>query len=367
MAGVLITVTCDWEGETLTTGDLQAMNKLNTELDALATKHGAPIPVTHFICPAYFSRIDPGKEEQRQKVAKRILDSGAIGPADEIGVHVHCWKSLALEAGIPERRIEGKPEGLPTTPQYYSRNGGSNLDVGYAVPLGIYAEQDVVFFLNAVKEMLRKYLNVNPALVTTFRCGGWVTCDVVFRALPQAKLNVDASAVPFHYIQTAIKEYFGLSKLDGWNISIWGNARYDIPAYKQNSLSFATYPDGILGMGDLAISLPAMVNGIVELPDTGMLLAWTNAALMCAHIDKAFELAQASTKDIYISIGLHQEGAGKPADFKVKGYDVTQEEVDLGQWFGIVSAVTHAITTSKNTNIPVGFLTVSAAAQKATS
>ncbi len=362
MASVVVMVTVDWEGDTLNEGDLQAMKILNTELLLIADRVGRAIPLTHFICPAYFTRIDAQNTEERAQKAAQILKSGAIKEGDEIGVHVHCWKSLALEAGIPVEAFQATPVGLssPPVPPNMEWKGNTMPDLGYLVPLGVYDQVNVALFLDKAKGLLQEYLRVQVPL-TSFRCGMWVTCDVVFETLAKAGLTTDASGVPFNYIKTAVKEFFGLDNIDHWNIAIWGDQESTAAPYVRNTLSFAQYPKGIFGVLDPGISPPAIVNGILELPDTSMLIPWSNQALMCAHIDQAFALAETSPKNIYITIGFHQENAGKPARFKIVGYGLSAEEKKM-RVNAILGAVVHALNRAKFTNIKTSFLTVTEAA-----
>ncbi len=110
-----------------------------------------------------------------------------------------------------------------------------------------------------------------------------------------------------------------------------------------------------MGMSDLQISEPAMVNGVVEVPDTAMLLPWANQALMNSHIDQAFEIAEKTGKDVYISIGFHQETCGTPSRFKPKGFDLTKQEEQV-QLNGILGAVAHAVSKSLRQGVPVKFI-----------
>jgi hypothetical protein len=69
-------------------------------------------------------------------------------------------------------------------------------------------------------------------------------------------------------------------------------------------------------------------------------------------------------KEVYISIGLHQENSGKAASFAVKGYPVSDEEKKR-RTNGIVLAVVRALSTLETSGIPMSFLTVSEAAKNA--
>ena len=365
MGDVIMTITVDWEGEKLVPGDLQAMKILNQQLNLIADKIGQAIPLTHFICAAYFTRTDV--EGEREKLAKQIRDSGAIKSVDEIGVHVHCWRGLALESGIKDTDIKGVPIGVDpnSQPPVFRKGLHIGPDIGYTVPVGIYSKEQLTSFLQTTINLLKKYLPTSDPPVS-YRSGMWVTCDVVFDALRQTQLRNEASAFPFNYMNGPVKSLFDSfrvgAKMIPWNVTIWGNSQYGgTDQFLMNSQSFAQYNTGILGMGDAQISGPKIINGIVEVPDTGALIPVTNLNLMNAYIDRAFEIAKTSSSDVYVSIGFHQEDCGQPAFFDVKNFPLTKPEIIRVN--AILGAVAHAISKAQGVEFPVKFLTKEGFAQ----
>jgi hypothetical protein len=359
MPNVVITITVDWEGEKLIAGDLKAMKILNTKLELFASKIGQAIPITHFICPSYLTRTDD--ESERTKIAQTILDSGAIKKEDEVGAHVHCWSSLALEAGIAESDMRMTPIGIqPNSEPAVYRNGKFlGNDFGYTVPFGVYSKANVTKFLNATVGLLQKYLRANPV---SFRCGMWVTCDVIFEAMAQTQLTNEASGIPFNYMNGPVKtvfDGFGFRDLNliSWNVKIWGNAQTisTDPQYVQNTKSFPLYQHGILGMGDPQISGPEMISGIVEVPDTGTLIPITNQGLMNAHIDSAFNIAEKTGEDVYISLGFHQEDCSAAAFFETATNHLTTDETAV-RLNGLLGSIAHIISKSQRSHFPVEFI-----------
>jgi hypothetical protein len=348
-----MTLTVDWEGWFLEPRDLKAMRALYAQLEVLQNSLGEPIPITHFICARYFTETDvaSGIEANQEKMLS------ALGrKQDEIGAHVHSWESLFLASGIPKPKIKALPVGQGFSPPLYYRKGKSELDIGYQVPFGAYDEPEITDVLKATMVLLQKYLSL-PAPPVSFRCGCWVTCNSIFKSLKAAGLQNDASAVPFNYITNVIMNRpKGSSDLTRWLVAIWGDKKVTSgEPWLQNSLSFAQYPNGILGMGDAQISEPEIVDGIVEVPDTTMLLPWANQALMNSHIDQAFKIAETSGQDVYISIGFHQETCGTPSSFEVSGFPLTAEEKQV-QLNGILGAVAHAVSKSLRMKVPVEFI-----------
>jgi hypothetical protein len=353
MPTVVVTITCDWEGEKLEPSDLKAMKVLNTKLELFSQKLGQGIPITHFICPAYFTRTDV--EVDRQMAADVILKSGAIKVGDEIAAHVHCWKSLSQEAGIDPENFEETPLGTPpnSQPAVYRKGSLKYYDIGYTVPFGIYGKGDVKKFLVTTVNLLKTYLKADAV---SFRCGMWVTCDVIFEALVETQLKNDASGIPFGYMNSTVRNFFGRPlNLIEWNVKIWGATPSNAPQYVKNTRSLAQYPSGIEGMGDAAISEPKSVNGIVEVPDTATLVPITNQALMVVHIDRAFEIAETTGKDVYISLGFHQEDCGEEAFFAPKGYPLTKEEEDI-RLNGLLGAIARIVAKSIRAGFAVEFI-----------
>jgi hypothetical protein len=354
MPDIVVTITCDWEGEKLEAVDLTAMKILNQKLVLFSKTLKQAIPITHFICPAYFTRTDG--EEARQNIAKDILKSGAIKKEDEIAAHVHCWKSLSLEAGVDAANFKIGPIGVNPNSQPAFVHGTKQYaqDTGYTVPFGIYAKADAVKFLNTTVTLIGKYLGQSPV---SFRSGMWVTCDVIFEALAETPLRNEASGIPFNYMNTTVRGFAGDKNLVNWNVKIWGNAKTidTDPQYVQNHKSFAQYSSGILGMGDQQISEPKSVSGIVEVPDTGTLIPITNQSLMNKHIDRAFEIAEQTDQDVYISLGFHQEDCGQPAFFNIGTDPLTKEEKEV-RLNGLVGAIAHLISKSIGKKFPVEFI-----------
>src|SRR5262245_3571377 len=102
MAKVIITLTCDWDaldyaytdraGKSCTPPD-----RFNGGVGAITRFHelfGGAIPITHFICPAYFARKSPNESKYADGI-KALAKAG-----DEIALHIHCWKSLVEACGV---------------------------------------------------------------------------------------------------------------------------------------------------------------------------------------------------------------------------------------------------------------------------
>ncbi|HEY0070463.1 MAG TPA: hypothetical protein VGE04_10895 [Chloroflexia bacterium] len=361
MGKVIMTITCDWEGRTIKDEDLQAMFIFNQFLKDAGGSGSRPLPITHFICPAYFTRTYV--EGERTNAAEKIAKSGAIKPGDEVGLHIHCWKSLALEAGILSSDFQLAPVGNnPIAPPGFIRKnpeGGPDIvevqDAGETVALGIYSQAQIQLYLGTGIALLKKYL---AADTVSYRTGMWVTCDAIFSALETTPLKYEASGLPFNFAnfryattKTKIPAY-------EWNGKIWGNAlNGPEPAYLRNTQSFAQYGTGILGVMDPQISQPKAVGTRIEIPDTGALVPAINSALMNKHIDTAFKLADEQNMTVCVCIGFHQESGGNPAFFATTEYPLTPAE-KKSRMNGVQDSVIHALSQAIYKNIPVEFLTI---------
>src|ERR1044071_1343432 len=108
---VVVALTIDWEGAYLAPDGLDALEQLrNRTGDA---------PMTHFVSAAYFT-----KQPRDASVAATI--SRAVRKGDELALHLHAWKSLAVAGGVPPKLapsyLTGTDKGLGFD------DGGGGLD-----------------------------------------------------------------------------------------------------------------------------------------------------------------------------------------------------------------------------------------------
>jgi hypothetical protein len=156
MGKVIITVTCDWDG-------------LDYSLDGQHNPEGNPhfrfdrgiqaidyfdkifdhrIPLTHFICPVYFTRSKFLAEYYSGKISKLIKTSKC-----EIGLHIHGWISLMRACGVaprdpmqdlslPDWGAQGKNRYGLSVP-YRNDAAEEKIDYGHGVPLGAYSRDEI--------------------------------------------------------------------------------------------------------------------------------------------------------------------------------------------------------------------------------
>ena len=295
MRTIYITVTVDWEGDTLG-NTLSKFIQIRTDINSLM---GFEVPMTHFICPNYwlkFTNTDTYK-----------INGGLISQ-DEIGLHVHCWQTLVETSGVPF-----KP--APSMEPY----GYGPL--GRMVPLGCYSQAEIISILHYSKNLLMS--NLPGRKVVGFRCGGWFTCDVVFEALMEQGFTYDASAVPPAIFSQGYTRVDAGDKKDvnGCNWGVFTDAVLNIWGYSQINLDYFANTLTLNGTKNNAITPntqpykifnSSMNKSIIEIPDTCALADYVTADFMNKAIEAAVLLQKGDTTSnspIFLSLGCHQESA----------------------------------------------------------
>jgi hypothetical protein len=126
----------------------------------------------------------------------------AVLPQDEIGLHVHPWKSLMERAGVPYRMGQSV-FGEDTALEDCSR------DCGVAFPLNAYDSAEVAKVVQFSQDTLVAHHFPKP---TSFRAGAFMADQGVFEALTQTGVARESSAFP-----AEIFERTSLLQLDhGW-------------------------------------------------------------------------------------------------------------------------------------------------------
>jgi hypothetical protein len=276
----------DWEGEKIRNSCLDLLEFFKTQYPE--------IPLTHFICPAYFAR-----GEDLSKKLKRIR---TLTQNDEIGLHIHCWKSLITESRVTpvlQPTLDVNDRAVPY--------GKGKEDTGFTIPLGVYSVAEIEKILSTGKQILAENELTTAENCLSFRCGAWLACDSVFTALQKAGFANDASGVPSAWISLVTKDVMPTFAL--WIEKLWGNKDTTTPKYLANTITHRAYPEGIkscFGRDDRTISMPQVLeNNILEIPDTGVLIDYTPPAILYYYIKQAWSLSE--HQDIYISFGFHLE------------------------------------------------------------
>lgn len=254
---VIVTMTVDWEGAFLSEAGLQAMESFRADWPKM--------PLTHFICPAYFTQ--GGDEVELGAKLKSQLHEG-----DEIALHLHAWFSLAKAAGLTPRK----------GPNFYADDSPlmsfDHGDQGYEVALDAYEPAELT---SLVKSSLQLFEEHKLGVPTAFRAGGYTATPKVLAAVRSAGLTVDSSAT-----------------WADWFEESQGRFQEELRRRWPN-IEELTQPYGI----DTSAGV------IIEVPNTGSFSEYATADEMLGHLQRALARSQAEDKPIYVDFGFHQETA----------------------------------------------------------
>ncbi|MBF0442861.1 MAG: hypothetical protein HQK54_13225 [Oligoflexales bacterium] len=256
--GIFVVVTVDWEGSSLDRGDLLSMKRFRDEFP--------DIPLTHFINAAYYTKAGADANE----ITSRI--SGTLRDGDELGLHIHGWKSLFEAAGVKFRSV----------PNFWGYRGPADRygDYGHDVPISAYTGDELRRVIGLSLKILE---DAGFGRAKSFRAGGWMADGNVLSALAREGLTSDHSAVPYVFLEEETEN----TPLLDWVKNLW--------------------------QGITDVSQPFMTNeNIIEIPDNGALADYVTDREMLSVFNKAAEAFikdKSSTK--IVSIGFHEETAGQ--------------------------------------------------------
>lgn len=253
-------VSVDWEGRTLETSNLQAIKEFIREFPHLR--------LLHFLNAAYYTKPDANESHITEKI-KNVLRKG-----DELGLHIHAWKTLMEQSGVPFR--EG--------PTFWGYPVGDCLyDCGNAVALFAYTKEEL---RKVVRFSINKLHEQGLGRATSFRAGGWVAPRKVLEALVEEGMTLDSSAVPPFLLKDEMNE----APLGEWIQTFWGDI-------KESSQPWVISTSG---------------GPLWEIPDNGALADYVTADEMVILFEKAVRQFKTSPgQDIFFQIGFHQETAQK--------------------------------------------------------
>ena len=270
---VHVSVSVDWEGRDFSDKNLAAFADFRAA--------HPEVPLTQFINAAYFDKADADAAQ----VSARIRQ--ALQPHDELGLHIHPWKSLVEAAGVT----------FCSTPTIWGieRPERKNWpDPGHDVSVEAYTVdefQKIVAHSKAV-------LDANGfALSNSFRAGAWLAGPRVLEAIRREGFVVDASA-------TDTK----------WHAKI---AQYALP-----QMILDIWPDVTADTQPFYISTPA--GEVLEIPDTGALADYVSAEQMAGHIADA--VAKLGDDHLYVHIGFHQETAATYIGRVIEALSIVKEK-----------------------------------------
>ncbi len=260
---VRIVVSVDWEGQNLQPKNLAAMQKFRRDY--------ADIPLQHFLNAAYYTRY-PAESKQITESVKAVLRQG-----DEHGLHIHAWRTLVKSSGVEFR----------STPSFVFEDYSTadcEIDCGHDIALTAYTTAELRKIIAHSIEILTREKFNRPK---SFRAGGWQADDKVLEALAAEGFTLDSSAVDAEFLKAEWSKY----NLYGFVAKLWT----DITPTSQ-PFDYKT------GSG----------LKIRELPNNGCLADYmTGAEMLKVFQHNARILKKNPLKDVYLSIGFHQETAAE--------------------------------------------------------
>jgi hypothetical protein len=256
---VYVAVSIDWEGAYFSGDALDALDKLRDTL-------GPDIPMTHFVCAAYFTKkdVDPAAVDN-------IVSS--VRKGDELALHLHLWKSLATKAGIEPKL---SPSFLTGTDQLLEFPDG---DVGFDTDLDVYGVNDLRAMIRTSKALLAP---AGIALSGSFRAGGYLATPKVLQAIRDEGFTTDSSA--------AMSDQF-----NGPKDKILRQRIKEV------------WPDVKAGMQPYEIATPS--GPITEMP-IGAVADYVTTGDIADVIATAHDkLVKDRTKNVFVVLAFHQETA----------------------------------------------------------
>lgn len=254
---VHVLVSVDWEGRDLTEANLKAMEDFRNQFPKLG--------LLQFLNAAYYTKSDVDHSDVTRKIAR------VLRPQDELGLHIHGWKSLFEAAGVTYQ----------SQPTFWGGvDNDCRRDCGHQVPLHLYSKDELRKVIHFSVETLNSH---GFGRATSFRSGGWIGAPLVLQALVEEGFVIDSSAVPPPLLTREI----GATPLWRWVDNLWHDVKTSSQPTKLQT------PSGF----------------IWEVPDNGALADYRRADEMVEVYENAIKRAKRSDEDIIVHIGFHQETA----------------------------------------------------------
>lgn len=258
---VRIVVSVDWEGRNLEAENLRAMQNFRAAFPE--------VPLQHFLNAAYYTKAGADAPSITRAV------QSVLRPGDEHGLHLHAWRSLVEASGVKFRRGPSFVAG-----EVDERKCG--IDCGNDVALTAYS-------VGELRKIIQKSVTILSAQgfnrPFSFRAGGWQADAQVLTALLEEGFTMDGSATDGDYLEESWGDY----NLYPFVKELWPSISPSSQPY-----TFTTVDQ----------------KSILELPNNGSLSDYVSASDMLNTFKVQARLLQLNPeKDVYLSIGFHQETA----------------------------------------------------------
>jgi len=338
---VHVAISVDWEGS-----DLSAIN-----LNAFRVYREAhpDVPLTHFLNAAYFTKLDANASKVQADVRR------ALRPGDELGLHIHPWKSLVEAAGVKfrtEPTIWGK--GRPMRSSTYmgvsgkdAKNGALLSRVtpdGPAAKAGLkigdlitkMGDKNIAVYAD-ISAVVRNASGGEKTKIQLQRDGAEHTVELTYGSRGDTGHEISVEAYTTDEFEAIVRKSQALLQTNGFEIGqsfragAWLAGPHVREAIRRAGFLVDSSATDTVWHDEIAhTALPAMMKKIwptvtrlsqpflvetpagmiLEMPDTGALADYMTAKEMIDHIDEAVSLIQ-NNQDRYVHIGFHQETAAR--------------------------------------------------------
>ena len=260
---VRIVVSVDWEGDDLQPQNLQAMRDFRQDYPA--------IPLQHFLNAAYYTKLEADAAQITKSIKSVLL------PKDEHALHIHAWRRLVESSAVTFR----------TSPSFVKDGfmiADCEIDCGQEIALTGYTNTELRKIIAHSVEILKREGFNHPK---SFRAGGWQADDNVLDALAAEGFTLDSSATHAEFLRKEWEKY----NLYGFVAKLWNQTTPTSQPYVY------TITSGLK---------------ILELPNNACLSDYMKGAdMLKVFQSNARNLQKNPKKDVYLSIGFHQESAAE--------------------------------------------------------
>lgn len=258
-----ILVSVDWEGESISRSNINAMVDFG--------KKHPNVPIVHFLNAAYYTKPAANAASVSENLARTLR------PHDELGLHLHGWKSLFEAAGVRYRQGPSFVSASLTTSCAH--------DCGHDVSIAAYTASELSKVIGFSVNTLENY---GFGRARSFRAGGWLAGPTVLEALAEQKFSFDHSAAPAATLALRMRPL-------RWPLVDMLSEMW--PRTTSTSQPFV---------------IESSPGELTEIPDNGVLADWVDVDQMTRVVDHAAEVLNRSpSTDQVVSIGFHQETASQ--------------------------------------------------------
>ena len=185
LSKITVYVTVDWEGVSLDNDNLETIQEFRKKYPHIA--------MLQLITPSYWLQPDANKAAITMQIKSTFL------PIDQVGLHLHGWKSLLNYCQVPYQNSPSFADQAETC---------ESGDCGYSVSLeNAYSEADLSKLVACSSEIL---VDEGFAKPIHFRAGGWQLGAKLTSALQANGFTWDSSHIDANLLTTSWHEDSGM-------------------------------------------------------------------------------------------------------------------------------------------------------------